>query len=445
MSQAPLPGTAYADTLSFLFERLPMYQRVGPVAYKKDLGNILALMRGLGRPHHRFASVHIAGTNGKGSVAHGLAAVLQAAGYRVGLYTSPHLVDFRERIRLQGEPVSKEEVVDFVDRIRPLIEEHHPSFFEITVAMAFERFAAWEVDIAVVETGLGGRLDSTNILHPLVSVITSIGHDHQAMLGPDLPSIAREKAGIVKPGVPLVLGEFREDTYPVFRQTAERNQAALYLAPETVRLSGLQVAMDGIRATWQRPGLPPLADLLFGLGADYQVGNLRCILQTGSLLERHGLQISDAAWKTGLSQVKTMTGFRGRWDVLQEKPLLLVDGAHNPEGLRAFFGQVTALPASKLHVVTGTVNDKDLDTVLPCFPTSAQYYFARPNIPRGLEALELRDQAARHGLIGDAYASIPAALDQALAVAAEDEAIIVCGSLFAVAEVPYERWEPQPE
>jgi dihydrofolate synthase/folylpolyglutamate synthase len=441
MSQAPLPGTAYAETLDFLFERLPMYQRVGPVAYKKDLGNILALMRALGRPHNRFASVHIAGTNGKGSVAHGMAAVLQAAGYRVGLYTSPHLHDFRERIRLQGEPVSEAEVVDFVDRVRPLIDKYSPSFFEITVAMAFDRFAAWEVDIAVVETGLGGRLDSTNIIHPLVSIITSIGHDHQAMLGPDLPSIAREKAGIIKPGVPLVLGEYREETYPVFRQTAEGVQAPLYLAPETVQLNDLEVSMEGIRASWQRPGLPPLADLHFGLGAAYQVGNLRCILQAGALLERHGLNIPDTAWKIGLAQVKAMTGFRGRWDVLQQNPLVLVDGAHNPEGLNAFFSQVAQLPASKLHVVTGTVNDKDLDKVLPCFPQKARYYFARPNVPRGLDALLLRDQAVRFGLIGEVYASIPAALDTAIQQADKDDAVIVCGSLFAVAEVPYERWE----
>ncbi len=432
----------YADTLDYLYRMLPMYQRQGPMAYKKDLTNTLELTKALGRPHHRFASLHIAGTNGKGSVAHLCASVLQASGYKIGLYTSPHLKDFRERIRLNGVPISEAEVVDFVREHRALIERVSPSFFEATVAMAFERFAAWEVDLAVVETGLGGRLDSTNIVHPLVSVITSIGHDHQALLGPDLPSIAREKAGIIKPGVPVVIGEFREDTFPVFAQVAEQNQAPLYLASETIALDDFVELPDGLEFRWHMAGGKWSGALRSALAGDYQRSNLRTVIQTLLLLEDHGFALREDALAQGLWQVRQRTGFRGRWDVLQRQPWLIVDGAHNPEALQLLFVQIKRLPHQQLHIVTGTVNDKDLAGVLPCFPTEARYYFARPDIPRGLSALLLQEQAAVYGLQGSVCVSVADALKQALQTAQPDDLVLVCGSLFVVAEVPYEQFEP---
>jgi dihydrofolate synthase/folylpolyglutamate synthase len=434
----------YRATLDYLYQMLPMYQRLGPVAYKKDLSNTLELTKALGRPHHRFPSLHIAGTNGKGSVAHLCASVLQASGYRIGLYTSPHLKDFRERIRLNGVPVSEAEVVDFVREHRALIERISPSFFEATVAMAFERFAAWDVDLAVVETGLGGRLDSTNIIHPLVSVITSIGHDHQALLGPDLPSIAREKAGIIKPGVPVVIGEFRPDTFPVFAQVAEQNHAPLYLAPDTVALDQFEDLPDGLQFRWNLSGGKRSVTLRSALAGDYQRSNLRTVLQTLLLLEEHGFPLREDAIADGLWQVRQRTGFRGRWDVLQRQPWLIVDGAHNPEGLQALFGQVARLPHRQLHLVTGTVNDKDLDGVLACYPSQARYYFARPDIPRGLHALQLQEKAAVFGLQGSVYASVAEALEQALQHAQPDDLVLVTGSLFVVAEVPDEKYQASP-
>lgn len=418
-----------------------MYQRQGPAAVKKDLGNIRALCQALNRPHHRFRSIHIAGTNGKGSVAHGLASVLQAAGYKTGLYTSPHLKDFRERIRCNGQAISEAEVVDFVQRHKHLLERIPASFFEVTVAMAFERFAAWNVDVAVVETGLGGRLDSTNILHPLLSIITSIGLDHQQFLGPTLAHIAREKAGIAKPGVALVLGAVNAEEDAVIAEQAKRVNAPLYRAEKAVSLELLHQDFRGSRVHWQRPGQQPLQDLEFALAGEHQVQNLRCILQAGLLLEQVGLPISDEAWREGLRHLRQRTGLRGRWDVLQEKPLLLVDGAHNREGLRALRKVLEQVPRKALHVVTATVVDKDLDAVLPEYPAAERYYFARPDVPRGMDALSLQEAGARHGLHGEVYASVEQALDAALAHADPQDAVLVCGSLFAVAEVPFERFE----
>lgn len=431
----------YQETLQYLYAKLPMYQRQGPQAYKKDLGNTLELTKALGRPHFRFPSIHIAGTNGKGSVAHLCAAVLQSAGYRVGLYTSPHLKDFRERIRLNGLPVSEEEVVEFVQAHHALLESVQPSFFEATVAMAFDRFAAWQVDIAVVETGLGGRLDSTNVIHPLVSVITSIGHDHQALLGPDLPSIAKEKAGIIKPGVPVVIGEWKEDTFPVFVQKAEMEKAPLYLAEQTIHLEDFEDHPDGLAFSWRLAGGKLSERLYCALAGHYQQANLRSVLQTLLLLEDHGFNIPMEAVARGLADVKSLTGFRGRWDVLQKEPMVVVDGAHNPEGLAVLFHQVRQIPHHQLRIVMGTVNDKELKDYLQCFPEQAIYYFARPEIPRGLSALVLQEQAKENGLKGEVYPSVAVAIHQAIADCSPTDFVLICGSLFVVAEVPYEQFE----
>ncbi len=439
----PAGHPAYTQTVEELFRRLPMYQRQGPMAYKKDLGNIRALCQALGRPHHRFRSIHIAGTNGKGSVAHGLASVLQASGYKIGLYTSPHLKDFRERIRCNGQPISEADVVGFVERNKRLLEQVQASFFEVTVAMAFERFAAWNVDVAVVETGLGGRLDSTNILHPLLSVITSIGLDHQQFLGNTLPLIAREKAGIAKPAVPLVLGAVPSEAETVIVDHTQRVSAPLYRAEQAIRIEVQEQDFRGTRLRWIRPGQAALDGLHFALAGEHQVHNLRCILQAGLLLEELGLPISDAAWREGLLHLRERTGLRGRWDILQEKPWLLVDGAHNREGLRAMRPLLDQVPHKRLHVVTASVADKDLDMVLPEFPAADAYYFARPDIPRGLDAFSLQQAAARHGLHGAVYPSVVQAIDAALDASSPEDAVLVCGSLFAVAEVPFERYEKQ--
>lgn len=432
----------YAATLEYLYRKLPMYQRVGPRAFKKDLTNTIRLLQGLGRPHLRFPAVHVAGTNGKGSVASMIASVLQHAGFRTGLYTSPHLMDFRERIRVDGRPIGQDEVVRFVEARRGLIEEVAPSFFEITVALAFDRFAAREVDLAVVETGLGGRLDSTNVVHPLVSVITSIGHDHQEFLGHSLREIAAEKAGIIKAGRPVVLGECPDEAFDVFRERAAVLRAPLFLASETVNLRDIRVSPEGVRAAWYRHGRALLPDLRTDLGGTYQVANLRTALQALLLVEEEGFDLTGEAWRRGLAEVRATTGLRGRFQVLCRAPWTIVDGAHNPEGLRALFDTLAELDCERLHIVFGTVRDKDPLPLLQGLPREgAHYYFARPDVPRGADAARLRDRAAGLGLRGRAYRSVHLALKAAERAAAESDAVVVCGSLYVAAEVPYEKYE----
>jgi dihydrofolate synthase/folylpolyglutamate synthase len=428
----------YEQTLDYLYQRLPMYQRQGPVAYKKDLGNTQALCESLGNPERHFPCVHIAGTNGKGSVAHMLAAVLRQAGYRTGLYTSPHLVDFRERIRVNGRMMSREAVVAKVAELQPLIERIQPSFFEVTVAMAFAEFASQQVDIAVIETGLGGRLDSTNVITPLVSVITSIGRDHQALLGDTLELIAGEKAGIIKPGIPVIIGEFRSATWPVFQAKARSCNAPLLLASEVIRLEDWSSRDWGWDFTWAQQDAR--LRLFCDLGGQYQQANLRSALASVLMLRRQGWAIPDSALSEGLARVRQLSGFRGRWDVLQREPLVVVDGAHNPEGLEGLFAQVRPVVPRQLHIVCGTVNDKDLGPSLACYPPDARYYFCRPDIPRGLSGEALQLQASAHGLQGQVCASVADGIDRALQQAGPEDMVLICGSLFVVAEVPYARW-----
>jgi dihydrofolate synthase / folylpolyglutamate synthase len=434
----------YEQTLDYLYRRLPMFQRQGPQAYKKDLGNTLALCEALGQPEKRFPSVHIAGTNGKGSVAHMLASVLRQAGYRTGLYTSPHLVDFRERIRIDGRMMARESVVNAVADLQPLIERIQPSFFELTVAMAFAEFARQQVDIAVIETGLGGRLDSTNVITPLVSVITSIGRDHQALLGDTLELIAGEKAGIIKPGIPAIIGEYRPETWPVFEAKARSCSAPLLLAAEAIRLLEWTARDFGWAFSWEDQDTRH--ELFCDLGGHYQQANLRSVLATVLELRTQGWAIPDSAISAGLARVRQLSGFRGRWDVLQREPLLVVDGAHNPEGLETLFSQVRQLGPRALHIVCGTVNDKELSQSLACYPADARYYFCRPDIPRGLSGEELQRQASAFGLIGGVYSSVASAVEQALREAEPEDMVLVCGSLFVVAEMPYAHWGwPEPE
>lgn len=403
---------SYQETVEWMFQQLPMYQRIGKTAFKKDLTNTQKLASVLGDPQKKFKSVHVAGTNGKGSTTHMLAAVLKEAGYKVGLYTSPHLKDFRERIKINGVMIPQETVVAFIQQNKTFLEENSLSFFEMTVGMAFDHFASEEVDIAVVEVGMGGRLDSTNIITPEISVITNIGLDHTAFLGNTLEEIAAEKAGIIKPGIPVVIGERHEKTAPVFQKIASEKEAKIIFA-EDHTYRHYETDLKG----------------------DYQQKNLKTTLAALEELKVLGWEIPEEAISNGLNSVKLHTGLQGRWDILREKPRVICDTAHNKEGLELVFQQLRREKFNRLHVVLGTVNDKDLDAVLPLFPTEAVYYFCKPDVPRGLDAEDLKARALSYNLEGKLYASVADAYEAALEAALDEDLIFVGGSNFVVAEV----------
>jgi dihydrofolate synthase/folylpolyglutamate synthase len=411
---------------------LPMYQRIGQAAFKKDLSNTLRMCEALGNPHQKFRSVHVAGTNGKGSSSHALAACLQAAGYKTGLYTSPHLKNFSERIRLNGEEISRQEIVDWVARHQPLIEEVKPSFFELTVVMAFDFFARHKVDIVIVEVGMGGRLDSTNVITPEVCLITRIGLDHMAFLGNTLAEIAGEKAGIIKTSVPVVISEQQAETTAVFQQKAAQCKAPLHFAADHISLQALpdgswQVWLNG--ACWVQAVKPQVE-------AKYFVNNLPGVLYTLHELQMRGFQkITPESVREGLSQMIRLTGLKGRWQVLRKKPLLVCDVSHNPDGMQQLMEQLRAQHYEKLFLIIGTVNDKDVNTVLALLPKAAFYYFCQANIPRALAAGELQKLAASHGLQGELGADVNQAISKALAQASEKDLILITGSTFVVAEI----------
>lgn len=424
----------YKETLDYLFTHLPMYQRIGAAAYKKDLTNTLALLQILDNPQDTFTSIHIGGTNGKGSVSNMLAAVCAEAGYTTGLYTSPHLVDFRERIRVNGFLCEEEFVITFVEKIKPHIDSIQPSFFEITVAMAFDYFRYKNVQIAIVEVGLGGRLDSTNVILPLVSVITNISFDHMQMLGNTLPLIASEKAGIIKPNIPVVIGEIHNETIPVFEKKIIDNNAALYPAPENVQVELLEYNFNSMELNVSYLNQLTYPNLILDLTGEYQLQNVGTAIQTIEVMRLQGIEIPDEAIYEGLRNVQSHTGFAGRWQVLQENPLLIADCAHNTGGLSILFKQVKEQSFQQLHIVTGAVNDKDLDAGLNLFPAHAIYYFCKPDIPRGLDAVQLQELALSKGLKGSSFPSVFAALQQALQNAGKNDMILICGSIFVVAE-----------
>ena len=425
----------YPETLAYLYESLPVFHRIGAAALKPDLTNTLALCHHLGNPHQRFRSVHVAGTNGKGSTSHLLAAVLQSAGYRTGLYTSPHLQSFTERIRVDGQQMEPEAVVRFVAQNRAFLEELKPSFFEMTVGLAFEYFVHRAVDVAVVEVGLGGRLDSTNVITPELSLITNIGYDHQALLGNTLPEIAFEKAGIIKPGVPVVVSERQAEVEAVFVRKTEQEQAPLSFATDhyvlqSPGLRGGKLVVDVFRD--QRMYLPALESELTG---NYQLKNLPGVLQAVDGLVEQGYRIGEDAIRRGIGGVSTLTGLKGRWQTLGTHPRVVCDTGHNEDGIRAVVAQLESVPHRDLHVVLGVVNDKDLSRILPLFPQSARYYFCQPDIPRALPAAILREEAAKHGLRGELVPDVNAAVAQAKARAHPDDLIFIGGSTFVVAEV----------
>ncbi len=404
--------TAYQETIDWMFQQLPMYQQVGSKAYKVDLSNIEKLAHHLKNPHHNFKTIHVAGTNGKGSVSHMLASILQESGYKVGLYTSPHLKDFRERIKINGKEISEEAAVKFIAANKAFFEGEELSFFEMTVGMSFYYFSEEKVDIAVIEVGLGGRLDSTNIISPEVSVITNIGLDHTNILGNTLAEIAGEKTGIIKEKTPIVIGELHEETLPVFKKISEVKQAPIYFAEY----------FEG--KTYQSD-----------LRGSYQQKNVQTALMTVEVLRENGWKIPSEAVERGLKQVILNTGLRGRWEVLQENPKVICDTAHNTEGLIYVLKQLLKEDFTNLHIVLGVVNDKDLRSILPLFPKTATYYFCKPNVPRGMDADYLRDEALKFGLNGSVYSSVSDAYLKALSEAEESDVIYVGGSTFTVAEI----------
>ncbi|UYZ60250.1 bifunctional folylpolyglutamate synthase/dihydrofolate synthase [Hymenobacter latericus] len=428
----------YAETLEYLYAQLPMFQKVGAAGFKNGLQGIQRLTEALGHPERGFRSVHVAGTNGKGSSSHLLAAILQSAGYRTGLYTSPHLREFTERIRIDGQELGPEYLVRWVAQWRGLFEQERPSFFEMCVALCYDYFAAEQVDIAVIEVGLGGRLDSTNIITPLVSLITNISYDHQAILGDTLPQIAAEKAGIIKPNVPAVISQSQPDVAAVFNQKANPLGARLTFADQTYRAELLRdnpaAARQHVRV-W-RNGEVWFADAELGLVGDYQRLNLPGVLAVVEELRSQGFAITDAHIRAGMREVRRLTGLRGRWQVIGQAPITVCDTGHNEAGIRMVVQQLARLPYRRLHVVLGMVNDKDLGKVLRLLPSEATYYFCAANIPRALPAEELARQAGEAGLQGLVCGSVAAALAKAREQATAADAIFVGGSTFVVAEVP---------
>lgn len=426
--------TAYQDTIDYLYGRLPMFSRIGKAALKPDLTNTLKMCEALGNPQDQFKSVHIAGTNGKGSTSHMLAAILQEAGYKVGLYTSPHLVDFRERIRINGEMVDKRSVVDFVERNKELIEDVEPSFFEITVAMAFSIFAEEKVDIAIIETGLGGRLDSTNVITPLVSIITNISYDHTDLLGNTLPEIAAEKAGIIKPKVPVIIGEQRIETERVFFEHAVHKQCSIYYADGLWDL--VKIKQDDTHQYFKavHRAKREIYDLKVDLPGAYQYNNIKTALAAIDVLSGNGFNISFDVVAHALSRVKRLTGLKGRWDIMQTAPLMVADVAHNPAGLTEVLKQWKNVKAGKKHVLLGFVKDKDVEQALALFPTDAIYHFCNAQIPRALPSGELRTMAESLGLSGTDYATVGDAIKAVKASMSVNDAVLITGSFFIVGE-----------
>jgi len=401
----------YQETISWMFAQLPMYQQQGASAYKKDLTNTILLANHLDNPEKKIKAVHVAGTNGKGSTSSMIASILQESGLKVGLYTSPHLKDFRERIKINGEMISEDFVVKFIHQNKSFFEENSLSFFEMTVGLAFDYFVKESVDIAVIEVGMGGRLDSTNIITPLVSVITNIGFDHTQFLGNTIEAIAGEKAGIIKSKIPVVVGEYTEETKKVFLAKAEECKSDIYFASDLIQ-----------------------EDYPSGLLGDYQIHNKKTVLQAIKLLKQH-FQISADEVKNGLLNVVKNTGLLGRWQQIHSNPKVICDTAHNSHGLKIVLNQIRKEKFNQLHFVLGVVNDKDLEDILPLFPKNAKYYFSKPNVPRGLDTAVLKEKAEIYGLIGFVYNSISEAYEDALKASTENDFIYIGGSTFVVAEI----------
>ena len=425
----------YKQSIDFLFNKLPYYQRIGAMAYKADLGNTLKLDHNSGNPHKKYKTIHIAGTNGKGSVAHMLASVLQTAGYKTGLYTSPHLKDFRERIRINGKKISKRYVVQFVETRKKIISEISPSFFEITADMAFNYFADRQVDFAVIETGLGGRLDSTNIITPVIAVITNIGLDHTYLLGNTLPDIAGEKAGIIKEKVPVVIGETQEETKNIFIETAKSKNSPIYFADQVYSIGKKKKNKTGFTYTILENKKSIYQKLKIDLAGNYQDKNVITAISVIEYLKNLGIAVKDRTIYKGFKKVVKNTGLKGRFHILQKKPLIVCDTGHNFEGIHYVIDQLNSLKCNNLHIILGFVKDKEIDKILGILPKTAVYYFTQANIPRALHYLELKQKAEQQGLHGEAYNKVKKAYKAAKKAAKKKDVIYVGGSTFVVAEV----------
>ncbi len=426
----------YSEAVTFLYQQLPAYQRVGKSAFKADLTNIRRLVAHLENPHERFPSVHIAGTNGKGSSAHCLAAVLQSAGYRTGLYTSPHLKTFTERIRIDGQEISEAAVADFVRREQEFITQVSPSFFELTVALAFQHFAQQQVDIAVVEVGLGGRLDSTNIITPEVSLITNIDYDHTDLLGETLPEIAGEKAGIIKPGVPAVIGQRHPETEAVFQRVAQAQNAPLFFAEDYYLVIDAEELPEGQRIRLNHRPTQQELTLFLSLGGQYQ--SVTTWAECCSLLTNfanQGWSIPAEAVAAGLARVSELTGLRGRWQVLGHRPLCIADTGHNAAAWQQTLEQLRSYAAPQIHLVLGVSQGKDREALLRLLPRDGKYYFCQAAIPRALPAAALAEEAKKHSLVGEVIEDVQTAYEQARQNAQPDDLVWVGGSSFVVAEL----------
>ena len=437
----------YSETLDYLFNSLPMYHRIGQAAYKADITNTVSLMHHLGNPERRFRSIHVAGTNGKGSVSHMLASILMQAGYKVGLYTSPHLVDFRERIRINGAMIPQEEVTRFVELHKDYMQSLQLSFFEMTVGLAFDYFAAQQVDVAVVEVGMGGRLDSTNVIMPDLSIITNIGFDHTQFLGNTLPLIAGEKAGIIKPGVPVVIGETHPETRPVFEQKAAEMGAPIYFAddnyriiaqPEPPSLQSSDLRFTVEKMSGDTPAQFSILNSQFTtpLSGSYQLKNLATLFQALELLPTVGYTISPDNIRNGIARVVQDTGLHGRWEKMDEHPLTICETAHNADGVRAMLQKLGEIPYHHLHLIYGCVNDKDFRSILQMLPHDrTTYYYTQPSVPRALPVSQLTLAAAECGMAGQPFATVGEAIRSARAAAdPRHDLVLVTGSIFLVAD-----------
>ena len=433
----------YQETIDYLYTRLPMFSRIGAAAIKPNLDNTIAICKFLGHPEKKIKTIHIAGTNGKGSTSHMLASIFQEAGYKTGLYTSPHLYDFRERIKVNGQMCSQDFVVEFTNKIKPCIEKIEPSFFEITVGMAFDYFAEEKVDIAIIETGLGGRLDSTNVITPELSIITNIGFDHMALLGNTLEAIASEKAGIIKNATPVVIGALDPATKKVFEDKANKESAPIYFAEDFIEFKNFQNNWQNALFEFNQPLIHLLDAPLFpknftitcDLPAKYQAKNLKAVLVATQLLSTMGWKLTASKVLKALSKVKKNNGLMGRWECIQDSPRVILDVAHNEHGIHALLEQLASLHYQQLHIVTGMVKDKDVQSVLHLLPKNALYYFTQSHIPRALPVDELADQANAIGLNGTSFEDVNIALSAAIKNANQQDLILVIGSVFLVAEV----------
>lgn len=428
-------GMTYDEAIHWLFDHLPMYQRVGGAAYKKDLTNTIALCNHFRNPQNHFPSIHVAGTNGKGSCSHMLAAVLQEAGYKVGLYTSPHLKSFTERIKINGEEISSQYVLKFVEENKHFFENLEPSFFEMTVAMAFNYFADERVDIAVIETGMGGRLDSTNIITPIISVITNIGLDHQQFLGETLPEIAFEKAGIIKKSIPVIIGESNPETDEVFIKKAEECQSDIYFADKNWIITKFKLGDIFCRQLEMERGFLQLS-YKSPLGGDYQRNNFMTVCEAlFHLQQAKRFVITQQHIEKGLERVIELTGLKGRWQLLGTNPIIIADTGHNIHGLSKVISQLKTSSTGTLRMVLGFVNDKKVDNILQILPRNARYYFTQAKIPRAMDVNELFVLAAEYGLEGLAFENVKDAVKQAIADSIEQDIVFIGGSNFVVAEV----------